>query len=80
MTRFSDRFNKWLIEHGKDPIDPIAADHLDAAAAATARALGRDKDILIDEMKEIAARHLAGDSVDVEERAKELVIRLEERA
>jgi len=77
MSTFGQRFNQWLVEQGKMPIDDEMVEALNEAAVATAAFMQQHKDEFVAEMQSLCADFVAGKSVDPEARAKALLDRLE---
>lgn len=47
MTSFSDRFNEWLIEQGKEPVSDELASVINSAAKDTLEDMKMNKEVII---------------------------------
>ena len=70
---FSQRFNQWLVERGKEPTSDELARIVGEAAKATAIFIRHHESEIIAEAQDIAARRAMGEIVDVEARVNALI-------
>lgn len=78
MSTFAERFNAWLVEHGKEPLSEELQALIDEAARETAADLRAHKAEIVEGIRQLGADLAAGRPVDPEATAKELHRRLRE--
>ncbi len=74
---FGERFNEWLIQRGREPLDADTIAAMNEAAEAVGMFLQKYRTEMVQEMQRILADHAEGKEIDPEARAQALLDRLE---